>query len=146
MSLISSCVINRNFPCILSLQNGTILFLTSNNENGNIRNTQGPDLNVITFKLPGGNTYKACINTTGRILLMATRTDMQVIGLNNRNEMLAFSPFSINPIDPPIENAIIFSNKFSNLFYYVEIDERPSVVRFSESTNFCYTVSKGIID
>ena len=77
---------------------------------------------------------------------MTTQTDMQVIGLNNRNEMLAFSPFRVNPIDPPVENSVIFSNKFSNLFYYVEIDERPPVVKFSESTNFCYTISKGIID
>ena len=60
--------------------------------------------------------------------------------------MLAFSPFSYNAMDPPVENSILFSHKFSNLFYYVEVDNRPPVVKFSESMNFCYTISKGIID
>jgi hypothetical protein len=60
------------------------------------------------------------MNITGRLLLMTTISDIQVIGLSNTNEMLAFSPFKIDVIDPPVDNSINFSRKFSNLFYYLD--------------------------
>jgi hypothetical protein len=143
---ISSCLINTEFPCVLSLSNGNMLYLTSANDTGNIRNTQGPDLNTISFKLPTGNSYDVKMNFTGRLLLMTTLSDIQVIGLSNKNEMLAFSPFNVDVLDPPVDNSVNFSRKFSNLFYYIDKNLNTPSILFGTTSNHCYTINKGIVD
>mmetsp|Transcript_25678 Transcript_25678/g.44975 ORF Transcript_25678/g.44975 Transcript_25678/m.44975 type:complete len:368 (-) Transcript_25678:1641-2744(-) len=88
-------------------------------------------------------------NGSRRIIVASSSSNIQVLVLSKSNELLSFSPFApVTPLIDLIDNSVLFSLKFGNLFYYLDQCADPALqtIILHERAAFNYTIVKCIID
>jgi hypothetical protein len=88
-------------------------------------------------------------NGSRRIIVASCSSNIQVLVLSKTNELLSFSPFvPVTPLIDLVDNSVLFSLKFGNLFYYIDQCADPALqtVVLHDRATLNYTIVKCIID
>lgn len=88
-------------------------------------------------------------NGSRRIIVASSSSNIQILVLSKSNELLSFSPFTtVTPLIDLVDNSVLFSLKFGNLFYFLDQCTDPALqtVILHDRAAVSYTIVKCIID
>lgn len=140
-----SALLLEDYPCLFYLANNSILYLRSNE--GNIHTAQARNLvaSTLTLQYP---IYEFRYNLNNKYILGISDSQIQVLFINKKNELIPFAPFQPNCEKFICENSVLFSKKQANIIYYIDLLNEPvsDSINFAKEANIYYILKKASID
>ena len=143
-SEIHSGLISENFPCFFHLGGNSLLYMKSSKDihTATIRDITTSNIN-LQFQVK-----RLVFNLNKKAIIAHSEKYIQVIVLNSNSDPVSFAPFTSAAPVLPCENSVLFSKRYSNLFYYLDRvkEVTPECIQFSPDACVGYVIKKCIVD